>query len=129
MNIVIPYKSLENLFNWNIMYILNYSNEYFKINYSDSNCVLENVYVKIPHNPDELQEFHVLFEEFKTSIFNRCRMTLPKKEKDYVFQTTSNSSDPSLDESSSTLPLPSMIRINNIKINDNVICLNYDNIN
>lgn len=126
MNIVIPYKSLENLFNWNIMYILNYSNEYFKINYSDSNCVLENVYVKIPRDPDELQEFRVLFEEFKTSIFNRCRMTLPKKEVDYIFNTTSNKidSDPGSDEST----LPSMIRINNIKINDNVICLNYDNI-
>lgn len=128
MNIVIPYKSLENLFNWNIMYILNYSNEYFKINYSDSNCVLENVYVKIPRDPDELQEFRVLFEEFKTSIFNRCRMTLPKKEVDYIFNTTSNKIDSDLgsDESSSTMP--SMIRINNIKINDNVICLNYDNI-
>ena len=118
MNIVIPYKSLENLFNWNIMYISNYSNEYFKINYSDSCCVLENVYISIPENPTDFQNYQKMFEEFKSSLFHRCRMMLPKKDTDYIFQTTNND-----DES-----MPSLIRINNIKINDNVICLNYDNI-
>ena len=124
MNIIIPYKSLEDLFNWNIMYISNYSNEYFKINYSDSCCILENVYVSIPNhnsNPDEFYEFQKIFDNFKLSLFNRCKNCLLKNndEQVYSFQTSND-----IDKTNA----PLMIRINNIKVNDNVICLNYDNI-
>lgn len=122
MNIVISYDSLEKLFNWNIMYISNYSHEYFKINYSDSCCVLENVYINIPHpdvNPDKFKEFENLFETFKISLFNRCKMSMTSNKQDYIFET-SNVID--------ITNVPKYIRINNIKVNDNVICLNYDNI-
>lgn len=119
MNIIIPYSSLKNHFNWNIMLIENYTTEYFKINYSDNSCILENVYVKIPEikTNEDFQEFKNLFDNFKMSVFNRCCAVLNKN--NYEFKTTTF-----LDQNN----MPKIIKINNINFNDNVICLNYDNI-
>ena len=122
-----PYSILENDFNWNIMYIKNYSYEYFKINYSDLNCVLENVYICIPDsekNPEEYSRFESNFVDFKWTLFNRCKSILPKNE--YTFKInevkTRNLSSNNISDN------PSLIRINNVQVNDNVITLNYDNI-
>ena len=119
MNITIPYDSFKNHFNWNIILIETYTNEYFKINYSDNYCILENIYVKIPEitNADEFQAFKKIFDDFKMSVFNRCCAALDGN--NYEFKTSNV-----FDENN----LPKIIRINNIKFNDNVICLNYDNI-
>ena len=119
MNIIIPCNSLKNHLNWNIMLIENYSSEYFKINYSDNCCILDNVYVQIPQikTTEEFQAFKKLFDDFKMSIFNRCSASLDRNR--YEFKTSSI-----LDENN----MPKIIKINNINLNDNVICLNYDNI-
>jgi len=128
MNIVVPYQVFSNLFNWNIMYIKNNSHEYFKINYSDDGCILENVYIRVPDIksfPDDFKDFMNKFEDFKEAIFNRCRATLVPTASitdtydSYKF-TTANTIE--------TTNTPKMIRINNVRINDNVISLNYDNI-
>ena len=119
MNIVIPYDSLKNYFNWNIMLIENYSAEYFKINYSDNCCILENVFVSIPDikSTEDFRAFKKIFDDFKMSLFNRCCAALDGN--NYQFKTSSV-----FDESN----VPKIIKINNIQFNDNVICLNYDNI-
>lgn len=120
MNIVIPYKAFNNYYNWNILYIDNTENDFFKINYSDLNCIIENIYVRIPNpisNYNEFQEFLKIFDEFKTTIFNRCCIVLPKKP--YILKSSNN-----IDENNS----PKIIKIINIKLNDNVIYFNYDNI-
>ena len=119
MNIIIPFSSFKNHLNWNIMLIENYTCEYFKINYSDNCCILENVYVKIPEikTNEDFQELKKVFDDFKMSVFNRCCVALHGN--NYTFKTSSV-----LDQNN----MPKIIKINNIQFNDNVICLNYDNI-
>lgn len=119
MNIIIPFSSFKNYLNWNIMLIENYSSEYFKINYSDNCCILENVYVKIPEieTNEDFQSLKKTFDDFKMSVFNRCCAALHGN--NYTFETSSV-----LDQNN----MPKIIKINNIQFNDNVICLNYDNI-
>lgn len=119
MNIIIPYSSFENYFNWNIMLIENYTSLYFKVSYSDNHCVLDNVFVEIPQitTPEDLQKFKKIFDDFKMSLFNRCCAALDGN--NYEFKTSNIFDDNKL---------PKIIKINNIRCNDNVICLNYDNI-
>ena len=101
------------------MLIENYTCEYFKINYSDKCCILENVYIKIPEikTNEDFQELKKVFDDFKMSVFNRCCVALHGN--NYSFKTSSV-----LDQNN----MPKIIKINNIQFNDNVICLNYDNI-
>ena len=125
MNIVLPYEVLKEDFNWNVMYIKNYSYQYFKINYSDMNCIIENAYIKVPNiktHPEDFLDFTKIFAEFKRLIFNRCKAILESKE--YILDTNKLLDNDLVSVSTSDL----FIRINNIQINDNVISLNYDNI-
>lgn len=119
MNIIIPHSSLNNYLNWNIILIETYTYEYFKVNYSDNCCILENVYVRIPEikTIEDFKAFKKIFDDFKMSMFNRCCAALDRN--NYEFKTSSI-----LDETN----IPKIIKINNINFNDNVICLNYDNI-
>lgn len=124
MNIVLPYEVLKKDFNWNIMYIKNYSYDCFKINYSDMNCIIENAYISVPNiktHPEDFLDFSHMFNEFNRLIFNRCKSIISPK--DYMMDTNKLLNNV-LSNSNSDL----VIRINNIQINDNVISLNYDNI-
>lgn len=119
MNIIIPYNSFKNHLNWNIILVENYSSEYLKINYSDNCCIIENIYIRIPEikNVQEFQAFKKIFDDFKMSIFNRCCVSLDRN--NYEFKTSNMFHENNI---------PKIIKINNIYFNDNVICLNYDNI-
>lgn len=125
MNVVIPYESLKNDFNWNVIYISNYSYHYFKLNYSDDCCTLENVYIRVPQQDSQYSDFIDTFAEFRRKLYNRCLCNITSKINNVEHNMKNNMQSESTITSDNK---PLFIRINNIKINDNVISLNYDNI-
>lgn len=131
MNITLPYKYFNNIYNWNLSLISNNSFEYFKLNYSDTFCTLENVYIKLPYDTKERDEFVKMFTYFKNTMHNRCSLALNKCLGHYTFISKDIAQllaeiDAEKEKNNNTQN--KFIRINNIRINNdnNSLILNID---